>query len=96
MDEATLNGIRGAGEVRIRRRSETEREYRGVFAFPREHEAALMKLLASRDVVEYEGIIDGRRQRLKVRVTDLARASGIAAFQGLVEPYSDVEETKAG
>lgn len=96
MNKATLNGIPGAGEVRSRRRSETSREYRGVFAFPREHEAALVELLASRETVEYEGVIDGELRRLKVRVTDVARSSGVAAFQGLGEPYGGAEETRAG
>ena len=96
MDRARLGGIDGAGEVRARRRSETAREYRGVFAFPREHEAELVELLAARAVVEYEGLIDGARRLLKVRVTDLALQDGIAAFQGVGEPYGESDEVATG
>lgn len=38
------------------------------FAFLREHEAAIVELLASRETVEYADPIDGKRRRLKVKV----------------------------
>lgn len=96
MDQATLAGIPGAGKVRARRRSEVSREYRGVFAFPREHGSRLAELLASRETVEYVGVIGGGRRRLKARVTDLSPASGLAYFQGLSEPYDEPSEARAG
>lgn len=96
MDKATLGDIPGAGEVRIRRRSETAREFRGVFAFRREHEATLVELLAARTELEYEGLIDGGRRRLNVRLTDISLETGLAYFQGLGEPYDDAREASAG
>lgn len=65
MDQATLAGIPGAGEVRARRLSEESREYRGVFAFGREHESRLAELLASRETVEYVGEIAGSGNALR-------------------------------
>jgi hypothetical protein len=96
MQPATLAGIPGAGEVRVRRRSEEGREYRGVFAFPREHEAGLVELLASREPVEYLGMIDGERRCLRVRLTDLSRTRGMAYFQGLGEPYDESAGARVG
>ena len=96
MDKATLGDVPGAGEVRIRRRSESAREFRGVFAFRREHEATLVELLAARMELEYEGLIDGERQRLIVRLTDLSLETGLAYFQGLGEPFGDAREASAG
>lgn len=96
MDRAALDDIVGAGEVRARRRNETEREYRGVFAFPREHETRLVELLAAREPVEYQGMIDGEPRRLRVRLTDLSVTSGMAYFQGLGEPYDERDEASTG
>lgn len=96
MDEATLGDIPGAGEVRIRRRNETTREFRGVFAFRQEHEATLVELLAARAELEYHGLIDGERRRLRVRLTDLSIDTGFAYFQGLGEPFGDAREASAG
>lgn len=96
MNRAALDDIAGAGEVRVRRRNETEREYRGVFAFAREHEARLVELLGAREPVEYQGLIDGEPRRLRVRLTDLSLTSGMAYFQGLGEPYEEREEATTG
>lgn len=96
MDKATLGDVPGAGEVRIRRRSESAREFRGVFAFRREHEKTVVELLAARRELEYEGLIDGERQRLTVRLTDLSIETGLAYFQGLGEPFGGSREASAG
>lgn len=96
MEQATLDGLPGAGTVRSRRRSEASREYRGVFAFRRGHEAAVVEALALRKVVEYDGIIDGRRARLRVRLTDMDPGQGLVAFQGVGEPQYESDETLAG
>jgi hypothetical protein len=87
MERATLGGVPGASEVRSRRRSETHVEYRGAFAFRREHEAAIVQLLESREPVEYRGLVEGDRRRMKVIVTDLAPEAGLAYFQAVGEPY---------
>lgn len=96
MDRAVLDDMVGAGEVRVRRRNETEREYRGVFAFAREHEARLVELLASREAVVYQGMIGGEPRRLRVKLTDLSLTRGMAYFQGLGEPYSERGEAGVG
>lgn len=96
MDRAALDDIVGAGEVRVRRRNETECEYRGVFAFALEHEARLVELLAAREPVEYQGMIDGEPRRLRVRLTDLSVTSGMAYFQGLGEPYDERDGASTG
>lgn len=96
MEQATLDGLPGAGAVRSRRRSDASREYRGVFAFRRGHETTLMELLAGRKVVEYQGTIDGRRARLKVRLTDMDPENGMVAFQGMGEAWDESDETLAG
>lgn len=86
MERATLGDVPGAGEVRSRRRGETDREHRGVFAFRRAHEEAIVELLESREAVEYQGVVEGERRRMKVIVTDLAPDMGLAYFQVLGEP----------
>ena len=95
MHPSRLDGIRGAGEIRSRRRSEVEVEFRGVFAFRKEHEATLVELLASRKPVEFEGVIDGERRLLQVRLTDIALVTGLAYFQGLGEPYDESRGSRA-
>lgn len=96
MEPATLDDLTGAGLVRSRRRSEASREYRGVFAFRRGHEATLVQALALRKVVEYDSIIDGRRARLRVRLTDMDGGQGMVALQGVGEPWDESDETIAG
>ncbi len=96
MEPATLDGIPGAGQVRSRRRPEGSREHRGVFAFRRGHEARLVEILAARQPVEYVGTMDGRRVRLRVRLTDMSLARGLVAFQGLGEPHGESGEEPAG
>ena len=96
MHPSRLDGIHGAGEVRCRRRSETTLEFRGVFAFRKEHEAALVDLLASQKAVEFAGIINGERRLLQVRLTDMSLVTGLAYFQGLGDPYDESRESRAG
>jgi len=91
MDQATLGGVQGAAEVRVRLRDETSREYRGVFAFAKEDEGKLVALLASRAEVDYVGPIEGRVLRLSARLTDLSLVYGLAYFQGLNDPLADSE-----
>ena len=82
MQPATLAGIPGAAEVRSRRRSELTREYRGTFAFRKQHEPAIVRLYESRERVEFEGRFDGVRTRLDVVVTDVELEIGFVFFQG--------------
>lgn len=96
MQPATLGGLPGAGELRSRRRSEASREYRGVFAFKREHESTFLEWVSSREAIEYAGVIDEERRCLKVKLTDLSRTSGMAYFEGLGEPYGESSEARAG
>jgi hypothetical protein len=85
MEASTLGGVPGAGEARSRRQPGGLREYRGAFAFHAEHEPAIVQLLESGDLVEYEGPVDGQRRRLKARLTDLSLTTGMAYFQGSAE-----------
>lgn len=87
MDRATLGGVSGAAEVHSRLRSETDREYRGTFAFRSSDEPLLVQLLRSGEAVEYEGPVDALRGRLQVFVTDLSLERGFAYIQGKGEPY---------
>jgi len=87
MQPATLGGVPGAGEVRWRRRTDSDLEYRGTFAFRRQHEPAIIELCNSRLEVEYEGAIGDASRKLRVVLTDLSLERGIAYFQGVGEPY---------
>jgi CheY-like chemotaxis protein len=86
MQPAILGGLAGSAEVHSRLLAETEHEYRGTFAFRAQDEPEIMRLLESRDVVEYEGPIDGERRHLRAFVTDVSRERGIAFFQGNLRP----------
>lgn len=82
MQPATLAGIPGAAEVRSRRRSELTREYRGTFAFRKQHEAAIIRIYQERERVEFEGPLEGGRTRLAVVLTDVELEIGFVFFQG--------------
>lgn len=82
MHPATLAGIPGAAEVRSRRRNELTREYRGTFAFRKQHEADFVRIYESRERVTFEGRFEGERTKLDVVVTDLQLEIGFVFFQG--------------
>lgn len=82
MHPATLAGIPGAAELRSRRRNELTREFRGTFAFRKQHEAELIRIYESRERVAFEGPFEGGRTRLEVILTDLELEIGFVFFQG--------------
>ena len=87
MERATLGGLLGAAEVRSRLKSETDHEYRGTFAFRSSDEPAILRLLDSREVVEFEGPIHGEQKRLQAFLTDVSLERGLVYFQGKGDPY---------
>jgi hypothetical protein len=86
MQPATLGGVRGAGEVWSRRPAEGQAEWRGTFGFKEADEEAMVALEAARTLIAYEGLFDGERRRIEVRVTAVMRGLGLAFFEGTGEP----------
>ena len=87
MQPATLGDIPGAGQASSRRRDRGRQDWRGTFAFGAEHDAAVEQLLEARQPVIFEGMVDGERRKLEVRVTSLTRRAGLAFFEGSGEPF---------
>lgn len=86
MNRATLGGLPGAGEAKSRRRNESRLEWRGTFVFPAEHESAVVELEESRRPVVFDGLMDGERSKIEVRVTFVMPEAGMAYFEGAGEP----------
>lgn len=86
MHGATLGGIPGAGSAKSRRRDQEQRDWRGTFAFRAEHDAAVVQLFNARQPVIYEGLVDGERRTLEVRLTSYTLQAGLAFFEGSETP----------
>ncbi len=87
MEEATLGGIPGRGVAHVHEDSGV-RAVSGVFEYERQHAPAVNQLFNSGDFVEFEGLIGGKRQRVKAIITGMpALGGGAAKFEGSGAPY---------
>jgi hypothetical protein len=80
MERATLGGVPGAGDVRSRRFG-SGREYRGTFVAGRANDATFVRLLETRELIDFDGVVDGEARMLKVIVTDVSPETGMVFFQ---------------
>ena len=87
MDWATLGAIPGAGSAKSRRRNRDQQDWRGTFAFRRQHDQAVVDLFEARKPVVFEGLVDGELRKLEVRITSFTLRAGLAFFEGSGEPF---------
>ena len=86
LQEARLGGVRGSADLRWRRRSLSNRDWRGTFVFEPEDETAIADLVDGHRSTVYEALIDGQPKKLSVKVTAFSPI-GVAFFEGSGEPY---------
>ena len=82
-----MGGVPGAALTRSAPRATSPREWRGIFMFKPEHQAAVAKLADESVPTVLEGTIEGRPMRLDVMLTGLAQSAGLAFFEARGEPY---------
>ena len=87
MEQATLGGVPGAGEAVLRRRGPTSSAHRGTFWFKAEHQGEMVRLFDMRAPIEFEGLVDGQRRKIKTTLTSLSVEIGVAFLEGSGEPY---------
>lgn len=86
LQEAKLGGVTGSADLRWRRRSLANRDWRGTFVFEPEDETTIANLVDARRSTVYEALIDGQPKKLAVKVTSFSPI-GVAFFEGSGEPY---------
>jgi hypothetical protein len=86
LQEAKLGGVRGSADLRWRRRSLSNRDWRGTFVFEPEDEPTIADMCDARRNTVYEALIDGQQKKLAVKVTSFSPI-GVAFFEGSGEPF---------
>jgi hypothetical protein len=86
LQEAKLGGVRGSADLRWRRRSLSNRDWRGTFVFEAEDEPTIAELVDDHVNTTYEALIDGQPKKLSVTVTSFSPI-GVAFFEGSGEPF---------